>query len=51
MQRREFLKSGMLAGGAAVLAGTAAQAAGTEQQQPFHLILKLVAQNRPDHDR
>ncbi|MCA9016074.1 MAG: TIM barrel protein [Planctomycetaceae bacterium] len=37
MQRREFLKSSVIAGGAAVLAGTAAHAAGTEQSKSFHL--------------
>ena len=37
MQRREFLKSSVIAGSTAVLAGTAAQAAGTEQSKSFHL--------------
>ncbi|MEQ9068673.1 MAG: xylose isomerase, partial [Gimesia chilikensis] len=37
MQRREFLKSGMLAGGAAVLGSTAAQAADSKEQKPFNL--------------
>ncbi|QDT43559.1 Hydroxypyruvate isomerase [Gimesia alba] len=37
MQRREFLKSSVIAGSTAVLAGTAAQAAGVEKSKSFQL--------------